>query len=640
MEKTKIDKQFLRLTLEKMVIGLEEPVLVKGVGEILAKIDSGNGGFNVIHGEDTTIQGDILNFKTTNKDGQERRVSKKIKEYIDVNIGGGHIQHRPVVELDVQIGGKDYKKIPFSVTDRSGNDNKILISKDFVGKELDALIDVTKKKIADNNIQVNYVTEGLKTWVGDKVDSAKHAASKVTAPVGKAVGAIGKVAGAPLKAINKVSNKIGTAGDKMSSFAKKFSSWIDGDYTSEKNAEPEIDPSIEEEVEAIWKLKKVVTKEDPELIRKQVFNSPKLQNLLVDTATKEKVKEENIKAFKLIDYVGNTFKDNLKLPPGFEDKLKRALRRYKELAAKGEKLPNSKKIEKTNESFLDLLNDLLLEADETPQANQGTPDSQTGQQEQNNADNQQSENSGDEANSNVESTEPDGSEMTMEELDAIFKELKSRDRSVVYLVGIPGKDVDVDVTTSSKAAEQVFDKVKTAYDGDFTAFCQDVSKTKYDINAIRQPSITLAQKMTAGKDIKFKGLFAVCHGKSGSRRCDLGVNPQQIINTIASTKERKAAQDKAIKAYNDFAGKFTELTSETELTEASWKKWLANGIINILNDVRNILESGSDDPRIKVIITDNDLNDDYIFKNFEKVYNQLMSGLDKNQIQTVRVINN
>lgn len=637
MEKTKIDKQFLRLTLEKIIIGIEEPMLVKGVGEILAKIDSGNGGFNVIHGEDTTIQGDILNFKTTNKDGQERRVSKKIKEYIDVNIGGGHVQHRPVVELDVQIGGKDYKKIPFSVTDRSGNDNKILISKDFVGKELDALIDVTKKKIADNNIQVNYVTEGLKTWIGDKVDSAKHAVSKVTAPVGKAVGAVGKVAGAPLKAINKVSNKIGTAGDKMSSFAKKFSSWMDGDYTSETQEEAKIDPSIEEEVEAIWNLKKVILKEDPELIKKQVFSSPKLQNLLVDTVTNNKVSDGNIKAFKLIDYVGNTFKDDLKLPPGFEDKLKRALRRYKELTAKGEKLPNSKKTEKTektNESFLDLLNDLLLEADETPQANQGTPDSQAGQQEQNSAKNQQTENSGDETNSDVESTEPDGSEMTMEELDAIFKELKSRDRSVVYLVGISGKDVEAE-------PKQVFDKVKTTYDGDFTTFCQNVSKTKYDINAISQPSITLAQKMTASKDVKFKGLFAVCHGKSGSRRCDLGVNPQQIINTIASTKERKAAQDKAIEAYKAFAKKFTELTPETELTEASWKKWLANGIINILNDVRNILQSSSDDPRIKVIATDNDLtNDGYIFNNFEEVYNQLMSGLNKNQIQTVRVINN
>ena len=73
-----------------MVIGLEEPILIKGVGELLAKIDSGNGGYNVIHGEDFVVQGDILNFKTVNKDGDERRVSKKIKETLRVNIGGGH----------------------------------------------------------------------------------------------------------------------------------------------------------------------------------------------------------------------------------------------------------------------------------------------------------------------------------------------------------------------------------------------------------------------------------------------------------------------------------------------------------------------------------------------------------------------
>ena len=69
MKKSKIDSKLYQLTLEKMVIGLEEPILIKGVGEIIAKVDSGNGGYNVIHGEDLTVQGDILTFKTFNKDG-------------------------------------------------------------------------------------------------------------------------------------------------------------------------------------------------------------------------------------------------------------------------------------------------------------------------------------------------------------------------------------------------------------------------------------------------------------------------------------------------------------------------------------------------------------------------------------------
>ena len=113
MNKTCIHSKLYRLTLEKMVIGVEEPILIKGIGEMLAKIVSGNSGYNVIHGEDFIIQGDIITFKTFDKNGTERRVSKKIKETLNVNIGGGHIQERPVVELNVKFAGDDYKKSSF-----------------------------------------------------------------------------------------------------------------------------------------------------------------------------------------------------------------------------------------------------------------------------------------------------------------------------------------------------------------------------------------------------------------------------------------------------------------------------------------------------------------------------------------------
>lgn len=69
----------LKLQLEKMVIGLEEPILIKGAGKFMAKVDSGNAGYNVIHGEDFVRQGDILNFKTYDADGNERRISKNIR---------------------------------------------------------------------------------------------------------------------------------------------------------------------------------------------------------------------------------------------------------------------------------------------------------------------------------------------------------------------------------------------------------------------------------------------------------------------------------------------------------------------------------------------------------------------------------
>ena len=81
----------LKLQLEKMVIGLEEPILIKGGGKFIAKVDSGNAGYNVIHGEDLVQQGDILNFKTFDSDNNERRISKKIVDTLNVHIGAGNI---------------------------------------------------------------------------------------------------------------------------------------------------------------------------------------------------------------------------------------------------------------------------------------------------------------------------------------------------------------------------------------------------------------------------------------------------------------------------------------------------------------------------------------------------------------------
>jgi hypothetical protein len=144
------------LQLERLVIGLEEPILIKDLGEITAKIDSGNGGYNVIHGEDIIYQGDRITFKTFDGLNNERLITKKVKEELEIHIGGGITQKRPVIELDVKFANEEYKKIPFSVTDRSSNTHKILISKDFVEKTIDALIDVGAKNISNLNYDVDY----------------------------------------------------------------------------------------------------------------------------------------------------------------------------------------------------------------------------------------------------------------------------------------------------------------------------------------------------------------------------------------------------------------------------------------------------------------------------------------------------
>ena len=145
-------KKFNQFFLEKQVLGLIEFFDVDGIGKIPSKLDSGNGAFNVIHGEDIQVQGDKVLFKTVNN----KHLMKDKVDDIIINVGAGNTEERPVVEFDLKIGNKEFTKIPFSVGNRTSNLYKILVSKDFIEKELDALIDVSQENIADRADEVEY----------------------------------------------------------------------------------------------------------------------------------------------------------------------------------------------------------------------------------------------------------------------------------------------------------------------------------------------------------------------------------------------------------------------------------------------------------------------------------------------------
>lgn len=136
---------------EKTVIGLIEKISLEGVGDVDAKIDSGNGAYNVLHGEDITKQGNKITFTTI--DG--KRLIKDVKDMISINVGAGNIEERPVVSFRMKFGGTEFDNVPFSIGNRSANEYKILVGKDFI-KQLDALIDIDAKHIAGDRIAVNY----------------------------------------------------------------------------------------------------------------------------------------------------------------------------------------------------------------------------------------------------------------------------------------------------------------------------------------------------------------------------------------------------------------------------------------------------------------------------------------------------
>lgn len=141
-------KTFNQYFLEKSILGLIEFFDVEGVGKVPAKLDSGNGAYNVLHGEDIQEQGSKVFFRTVNG----KTIVKDKKSEITINVGAGNIEHRPVVEFNLKVGEREFKNVPFSIGNRSTNIYKILVGKDFIMKELDALIDVGKENIADENI--------------------------------------------------------------------------------------------------------------------------------------------------------------------------------------------------------------------------------------------------------------------------------------------------------------------------------------------------------------------------------------------------------------------------------------------------------------------------------------------------------
>jgi hypothetical protein len=145
-------KKFKQYFQEKAVLGLVEFFDVDGVGKIPSKLDSGNGAFNVLHGEDIQEQGSKVFFRTVNG----KTLLKDKKDSITINVGAGNTEDRPVVEFNLKIGNKEFRDIPFSIGNRADNLYKILVGKDFIENELDALIDVGQENIASDNIEAEY----------------------------------------------------------------------------------------------------------------------------------------------------------------------------------------------------------------------------------------------------------------------------------------------------------------------------------------------------------------------------------------------------------------------------------------------------------------------------------------------------
>ena len=119
---------------EQVTLGIVEPIFIEDVGEMDAKVDSGNDGYNVLGASNIVKEGDKVRFLSNNK-----TLFKKIVGEVDVRVGAGVTEPRYMVNLNIKFKDRFYENIPFSLAKRDNNDYQVLIGTVFL-KKIDALI--------------------------------------------------------------------------------------------------------------------------------------------------------------------------------------------------------------------------------------------------------------------------------------------------------------------------------------------------------------------------------------------------------------------------------------------------------------------------------------------------------------------
>jgi hypothetical protein len=129
------DSTYLKI-LENYIDNIVD-IYIDGIGSGVAEADTGNSGYNVLHGAVTNIENNQVTFKTLNN----MVITKPVVEFITAVTGSSNEEKRPVVLFDVEVNGLPHERIPFSISDRSKNEQKILLGKPFL-KEIAAYVKI------------------------------------------------------------------------------------------------------------------------------------------------------------------------------------------------------------------------------------------------------------------------------------------------------------------------------------------------------------------------------------------------------------------------------------------------------------------------------------------------------------------
>ena len=112
----------------RKMVGFREIFDVKGIGKFIGKLDTGNGAIACsLHADSSEESSDgFLNWTVGGKS-----FSNRIMEYSHAEVGD-QTDKRPVILLDIEFGKMVYKKVKFSVVDRTNKSTPMLINRGFM----------------------------------------------------------------------------------------------------------------------------------------------------------------------------------------------------------------------------------------------------------------------------------------------------------------------------------------------------------------------------------------------------------------------------------------------------------------------------------------------------------------------------
>lgn len=128
---------------KKRIVGIKENISIIGIGKFLAKLDTGNGRYSVLHGSDIKIKDNEVSFKTNKK-----KYTYPLAGTAKVKIGAvsSMVEERPFIELDVKIGNVYLEKEKFFITNRDDKSTEVLLSNGLL-RRAKLIVDPTRTEI-------------------------------------------------------------------------------------------------------------------------------------------------------------------------------------------------------------------------------------------------------------------------------------------------------------------------------------------------------------------------------------------------------------------------------------------------------------------------------------------------------------